>query len=1020
MLVDGDVMCPMEGAAELTAPAGDVAGTDHAGPMVLGRGAQVGRYVVVHPLGRGGMGVVYLAYDPELDRRVAIKLIDARGRSPEKQALARARLLREAQSLARLSHPAVVTVLDVGTFEDRVFVAMEYVDGPTLSQWITRERPNWRQVLAVLRRAGTGLEAAHLAGLVHRDFKPDNIMIRSDGRVVVLDFGLARFTAGEDGAASGVRPGTALEDTDSDVVPDARRSSSSLSHSLTQPGRVMGTPAYMAPEQHLGLPTDARSDQFSFCVTLYEALYGERPFGHGSSANLAFKIGQGQIQPPRRSAKVPRWLRRVAVRGLAADPEDRHPSMTALLHVLARDPGRKRWTVLAGGVLLSASAGAYVALAGQSAQMSACGGGEQRLAPIWNESRRNAIAQAFAATGKSFADDTARRVTESIEKYSRHWLTSHRDACEATAVHHEQSEAVLDLRMRCLDRDLEQLSAVVEVLSESDVEVLAQAVDAVGELPNPDHCADIDALRRGDRVPRPVDRDAADAFERQFARAKALRDLGGHKDASSAVHEVVQAARRLAHAPSITRALLLAASIQQEDHQWDQMETTLRQAMMSADRAHDDSLRAQAMISLAELEAQRSPSSPAATEWAQAAGAVIHRVGSPPYLRAALEEVHGATARERGDMKTAAEHYATALAMYEAHAEASDPILPKTLLNLANVQVRSGQLEESRKNTLRALKLQEAYYGPDHPQLSRTINLLASIDVESGRSEEGLAGFRRVLALDRDRYGESHPQVARALNNMGVAFGRLQRLEESLDALLQSLSIMETVLGPNDVELWPRVENLGNAYMQVRQFDKGRGYLQRALSIKLAHLGEDHPEVGVTLSNLARGAFLEGNYEEAERRYQRALAIWRAKDRPNDLHYLTVYAMMGDLEFARGHYQKALRSYQESLGIAVQIVGKDHPAYAYSLAGVGMASARTGEQRAGIAMLQQALALQRKMLSGRGWIERTMFALARELSATDPTGATSLAREARASLRETLPGSRELQAVDRWLARHVK
>jgi serine/threonine protein kinase len=236
-------------------------------PEPLARGTQVGRYVLLDAVGSGGMGVVYAAYDPELDRKVAIKLLRFDRLGSEAGERDRLRLQREAQAIARLSHPNVVHVYDVGTFGDQVFVAMEFVAGRTLRQWAEEEPRPWREVVDRFALAGRGLAAAHAAGLIHRDFKPDNVLLGDDGRVRVVDFGLAR-PAGQQPAPEGERT----------------PSGGTLAHPLTEWGVVVGTPAYMAPEQLRGEASDERSDQLSFCVSLYETLYGERPFPGGSSS----------------------------------------------------------------------------------------------------------------------------------------------------------------------------------------------------------------------------------------------------------------------------------------------------------------------------------------------------------------------------------------------------------------------------------------------------------------------------------------------------------------------------------------------------------------------------------------------------------------------------------------------------------------------------------------------------------------------------------------------------------------
>src|SRR5580692_5487852 len=328
------------------------------------KGATIGRYVVLGLLGRGGMGEVYAAYDPELDRKIAVKLLRTRGGSGEAASDGKTRLLREAQAIARLSHPNVVIVYDVGTFCESVFIAMEFVEGHTLGYWLQAETRGWREVLDVYVAAGRGLVAAHAAGLVHRDFKPDNVMITKSGLVRVMDFGLARELMTADAPSLGglaldaAARAAALADTfengadldataklgaggaPNEAVPGI--SGGYLRLKLTQTGAMLGTPAYMAPEQFAGTGGDARSDQFSFCVALYEGVCGSRPFAGDNVLALMANVVAGVVSDLPPDARVPAWLRRILLRGLSADPKDRFPSMTELLAALGHDPAVRR------------------------------------------------------------------------------------------------------------------------------------------------------------------------------------------------------------------------------------------------------------------------------------------------------------------------------------------------------------------------------------------------------------------------------------------------------------------------------------------------------------------------------------------------------------------------------------------------------------------------------------------------------------------------------------------------------
>ena len=300
----------------------------------LAKGTSIGRYRVLERLGAGAMGVVYAAYDPKLDRKIAIKLLrpdDSKGDQARRQE----RLVREAKAIARLSHPNVVSVFDVGVHDGQVFLAMEHLSGGTLRDWVNAQKRSWREVVKMFIDVGHGLGAAHAEGLIHRDFKPDNALLDKRGKPKVVDFGLVRLT------------GTALDapaagsGDDAAAAADALASISGVAISLTaltRTGSITGTPAYMAPEQFLGRPIDARTDQFAFGVALYEALYGERPFEGETVTELAGSVTKGRMRPIPTSADVPAWVRACVVRALQFEPGDRYPGFDELLSVLASDP----------------------------------------------------------------------------------------------------------------------------------------------------------------------------------------------------------------------------------------------------------------------------------------------------------------------------------------------------------------------------------------------------------------------------------------------------------------------------------------------------------------------------------------------------------------------------------------------------------------------------------------------------------------------------------------------------------
>ena len=324
------------------ARAGAVA--DHPGRS-LEEGARIGRFTVIRELGAGGMGVVMAAYDPKLDRNVAVKLLKPTARGQDRDGL-QMRLMREARALAKLNHPNVIAIHDVGSHGDEIFIAEELVDGGDLRAWLAETPRSWSELLDVFRQAGRALAAAHAAGIIHRDIKPGNVVVDGEGRVRVLDFGLAKRI--ED-----VKEVEAVADT---LTPDL-----SPGEGLdTRTGTVLGTPLYMSPEQHLRQDADEQSDLFSFCVTFYEALYGEPPFAGDSLAALERQVTQGKVRDAPADSRVPGWVRRVLLRGLRVTPDERYPTMNALLDALSTDPAatRKRTLVVVGIAVTFALLGA--------------------------------------------------------------------------------------------------------------------------------------------------------------------------------------------------------------------------------------------------------------------------------------------------------------------------------------------------------------------------------------------------------------------------------------------------------------------------------------------------------------------------------------------------------------------------------------------------------------------------------------------------------------------------------------
>jgi tetratricopeptide (TPR) repeat protein len=464
-------------------------------------------------------------------------------------------LIREAQALARLSHPNVVAVHEVGDHEGRVFVAMEFVDGATLKEWIRDNPPGKHErlvrALELLLDAGRGISAAHVAGLVHRDVKPSNILVGNDGRVRVVDFGLARSTVAEIDdlmSTSGRRSEPLVDDSGGNAL---------LGATLTESDKVVGTPAYMAPEQFAPGTIDHTADQFAFSVTAWETLFGTRPF-LGPTLAMLDAIRERRIERPEDVA-VPVSVEAALRRGLAYRPSARHRDLAALLRVLedalaacrgeSRSRHRGRRWIVGGTIVATAVAGSFW-LGGR--EVERCEGADARFEGVWDAARKAEIEAAMRNTEASFAPAAWRRLEHNVDAWRTEWIDGFRDACEAAQIRGEQSTHLMDQRMACLDARRQSLVAYLDLLAAATVEIVANADEGFATLPTIDRCADVEYVEhRGQRSDDPNVAALEDAVLAEVARATALQAAGDYDAALTVAHAAVEKAPSnwtLAHA----------------------------------------------------------------------------------------------------------------------------------------------------------------------------------------------------------------------------------------------------------------------------------------------------------------------------------------------------------------------------------------------------------------------------------------------------------------------------------------
>jgi tetratricopeptide (TPR) repeat protein len=760
-------------------------------------GALVGRYVVLQPLGAGGMGAVYAAYDSELDRRVALKFL--RHVATEADAdPRRARLMREAKAMARLSHPNVVTIYDVGIATDgRVFLAMEVVDGGTLGDWLEAAPRSWREIVRVLCEAGEGLAAAHRAGMIHRDFKLANVLFGKDGRARVTDFGLARSPADEpwDETASGSARSPGAAASGPLALPPSANSSGSLSK-LTLTGALMGTPGYMAPEQYTNeVEIDARADVFAFSATLYRALYGVRPFEGETVEEIAKATVRGRVREAPGGGDVPAWVRKVLLWGLATERDARPASMTELLAALRADPGkrRRRWLAAAGVLALACAAGRSVRAASER-RVRACHAMADRLGGVWDEPRKDAMGKAFRASGVSYAEATWARVEKRLDAYSAAWAGATEQACAATRIAGEQSEAMLDLRTSCLDERLDDLRALGDVFATADGKTVEKAVQAASSLGSVQPCADVDRLSVTSRLPsEPGARAEIRAIRAEIASARELLATGKQTRSWERLEEIRERVLATGYGPAVLAWTMVVARAEQ----WRDMTTAAgnwERAIALAETYHRDREKAESEMRLGRVENELGRREDALV-WLDLASATLARVGGDPVLGLTREVYEGWIYRDEAKYADAVRVLSHAIE--RANADRVDSPFPladaHSFLGLA-LLYDPARFDDAVTHARTAVAIIEEVLGPEHVDVAAMVCNLAVVETEIGLLDDALSTASRSVAMfraaaARGEMSAQTPNFGNALLNRGEVLLRLGRAREAIASVEEGRAI---------------------------------------------------------------------------------------------------------------------------------------------------------------------------------------------------------------------------------------
>ena len=800
-------------------------------PTGLERGAPVGRYLVLERIGEGGMGIVYKAYDPDLERNIALKLVRADSRNPDHRLRLRARLVREAQTLAQLAHPNVITVHDVGTHDDSVFVAMELVDGATLTRVLADEAPGLPRILELFSAAARGLAVAHDVAIIHRDFKPDNVIVGRDGRVRVLDFGLARAVRELDDAAPG--------------GPERGATESRL---------VVGTPAYMAPEQRDGGELDARADQFSFCVALYEALYGVRPDDGPATVPSRTRAGRW----------VPRRLRAALVRGLAIDPRARHASMHALIREIALHP--RRWIAGAAG-LLALSLAAFAISASRADPAARCDGAEARLTGVWDAPRRAMIDAALRRQGDAVAAGT---VVHLLDRYAAAWVAMHTQSCRATRVLGEQSAELLDLRTQCLDRRLAEVRYLTDLLRDADRATAAGAVAGVHALAPLDECANTTVLR--DAIP-PRDPARAKTLRDQLARVRAQLYVGKYDDVTREAPALASAAAAAGDRWLEASATYVAARAMRQLGQVARAEDELYRAIAIAETGRASDVVVDAWMTLAWIAAEDRDRYADALRLAGVAGGVLVRLGGNPRLEATLAD------------------------------------------HLGVLHLDRHELPEARQHLTRGLALREKLYGRSDDEYARSLQHVALLEEAEGHQARALELHQQARAIAEAELGPHHPDVLAMVSSEGASLFRLERYPEAVEVLTRGLARAEQAAGADSELTASFLTNLALAQRQLKHYAEARAALERSFTIHASHGGIDSLGVATVDLDLAILLLETGEVEPARAHAERAVAIFGKVMSGGDPDLAMALETLATAESRAAHPERAVTALERAVAI---------------------------------------------------------------------------------------------------------
>lgn len=832
------------------------------------------RYRIDGLLGAGGMGVVYRGYDRRLERPVAIKGLhpaaaDARGLL--------VRLRKEAQRMARVNHPNVVEVLDVSLVHDEIFVVMELVEGASVRQWLRHRPRSISEVLDVFIAAGRGLAAAHQAGLVHRDFKPDNVLVGADGRVRVADFGLAYHAKA---GASSTRERESAEG-------EQTRLSARI---ITSQAEIVGTAAYMAPEQRSGGPVDHRADQYAFAVSLHEALTGERP--------------EADPRGTLSTRRVPRAVVQALRRALAQDPAARWLDMPQMLKALCRRVSPERWRLAGAGVLVAVLAWGVTR---HEPTVVECPTAPTR-APF---DVRRAHARLVRHVGAELAAHTAARLEAQAERLG----ALERALCESSG------DVVLRrARQVCLAEHWAELGAMLDALEQLEGEMLYEAAEAVMYLTESTGCQ-----RPVPRMwPRDEQRIVVEDVRQRLARARGLRRAGRPSQAERELEEAADRLRGIDFEPVWAELLLDRGRLHRSRNRWAEASEDLEQSYWAAMRVDAFALAAEAAAELVMAHLDDGASLAEVDGWIRHGQAAHDRAGddADPFM---LETARGRLEAAQGHDALAVPHFERALAMAEARYGTEHPTYWSALQNLGIASDGVGEYGRAVELATIACDGRRASLGPDHPAVARCLRVIANAEARTGALETAVEHLRRAVEIVERIHGSDDLELVSYLDSLSVQLGEQGRHAEAVELQRRSVAILDAKLGPAHLETARSRRQLGNTLRRMGRVEEGQALLADVRAILEANVAEDHPMRVALLNDLANLAIVQDRPDEAEPLLREAFELYERRYPDGHPSTAVTLLQLGHVAGQRGRPDEALERFEQADAMLVATAGSRSP-----------------------------------------------------------------------------------------------